>query len=260
MTDVVDVNGTPAAGTEASCPSSPYDQRLGQRQTSGPCDYGAYEHEVAAGPITPLFPFPTPTPSATPPPTPTPVVTPTPTPTPTPVPVPGQSVVVTPVKGKVLVKKPGTNTFVEVNASEGIPLGSTVDATHGTIQLTSQQTSHGKLQTAIFYAGQFKITQTKATTDLTLNQPLAACGKGAHAAAAKKKPKTRSLWGSGHGAFRTVGQYSAATVRGTKWFVQDSCAGTLTRVAQGVVSVRDDVRHKTILLKAGKHYLARPRR
>jgi hypothetical protein len=26
------------------------------------------------------------------------------------------------------------------------------------------------------------------------------------------------------------------------------------------VSVRDDVRHKTILLKAGKHYLARPRR
>ena len=66
--------------------------------------------------------------------------------------------------------------------------------------------------------------------------------------------------GDGHGAFRTKGQYSAATVRGTKWFVRDSCAGTLTKVAHGVVSVRDEVRHKTITLRAGKHYLARPRR
>jgi hypothetical protein len=49
-------------------------------------------------------------------------------------------------------------------------------------------------------------------------------------------------------------------VRGTKWFVRDSCAGTLTRVVHGVVSVRDDVRHKTITLRAGKKYLARPRR
>ena len=56
------------------------------------------------------------------------------------------------------------------------------------------------------------------------------------------------------------GQYSSATVRGTKWLVQDSCAGTLTRVANGVVSVNDQVRHKTITLRAGKKYLARPRR
>jgi hypothetical protein len=49
-------------------------------------------------------------------------------------------------------------------------------------------------------------------------------------------------------------------VRGTKWLVQDSCAGTLTRVAKGVVAVRDNVRRKTIILRAGKKYLARPRR
>ena len=76
----------------------------------------------------------------------------------------------------------------------------------------------------------------------------------------RRAKKIRHLWGSGHGSFRTKGTYSAATVRGTKWLVQDSCAGTLTRVAQGVVSVRDTVRRKTITLRAGKHYLARPRR
>ena len=42
-----------------------------------------------------------------------------------------------------------------------------------------------------------------------------------------KKPKTRKLWGDGKGNFRTTGKYSAATVRGTKWLVQDSCTGTL---------------------------------
>jgi hypothetical protein len=40
--------------------------------------------------------------------------------------------------------------------------------------------------------------------------------------------------------------------------VQDSCAGTLTKVARGVVSVRDFARHKTIRVKAGKQYLAKP--
>ena len=48
-------------------------------------------------------------------------------------------------------------------------------------------------------------------------------------------------------------------MRGTKWLVQDSCAGTLTRVAQGVVTVRDNVKHKTIVVRAPKRYTARPK-
>ena len=185
--------------------------------------------------------------------TPTPTPTPTPTATPTPTPQPGKTVVVQPVSGKVLVKKPGSNQFTEVDASQGIPFGSTVDTKNGVIELTAKAGEKAK-----FYDGIFKITQSGATTDLTLTEPLAPCGK--KAAAAKKKPKTRKLWGDGSGSFRTRGQYSAATVRGTKWLVQDSCAGTLTKVAKGVVSVRDNVKGKTILLKAGKHYLAKPRR
>ena len=113
---------------------------------------------------------------------------------------------------------------------------------------------------AKFYDGLFKVTQSGGVTILTLTEQLAPCGKSGHASAAAKKPKTRKLWGDGHGAFSTRGQYSAATVRGTVWLVQDSCAGTLTQVKTGVVAVRDNVRKKTVLLKAGKSYTAKPRR
>jgi hypothetical protein len=180
-----------------------------------------------------------------------------------PVPVFHKSVVVKRVSGTVKVKLPGTNKFVDITTLTSVPLGSTIDVRRGKIDLTSVPKAGGKPQTARFYGGEFKITQPGGITQLQLNEPLARCPR-AHAATAaaakKKKPKTRSLWGDGHGSFRTKGQYSAATVRGTKWFVQDSCAGTLTRVAHGVVSVRDEVRHKTITLRAGKKYLARPRR
>ena len=54
----------------------------------------------------------------------------------------------------------------------------------------------------------------------------------ARRASAATKPKSRKLWGDGKGKFRTRGQYAAATVRGTKWLVQDSCSGTLTRVTR----------------------------
>jgi hypothetical protein len=168
------------------------------------------------------------------------------------------------VKGKVRIKIPGTNRFVDLDAATGIPPGSTVDTKHGTVQLTSLQKVGGKPQTAIFFDGVFKLTQTKQTTDLTLNEALAACRKkkagAAAAAAAKTKPKTRKLWGSGHGAFRTKGQYSSATVRGTTWLTQDSCAGTLTRVTHGVVQVRDFRRHKNVLVRARHRYLARAKR
>jgi hypothetical protein len=70
----------------------------------------------------------------------------------------------------------------------------------------------------------------------------------------------RRLWGSGTGAFRTRGRYAAAVVRGTVWLVQDFCDGTLTRVAQGSVSVRDFVRHRTVTVVAGRRYFARARR
>jgi hypothetical protein len=183
--------------------------------------------------------------------------TPTPTPAPTATPVPQQDATGKVVSGKVLVKTPGGK-FVPLDPSKAIPSGSEIDVTKGRIELTAILKPGGKPEKAIFYDGIFKLTLGKKTTDLTLSQPLARCKRGA--AASAKKPKTRKLWGSGSGSFRTRGQYSAATVRGTTWLVQDSCAGTLTKVTKGVVSVFDQVKKRTIVLRAGKQYLAKPRR
>jgi hypothetical protein len=241
QTDVLTIPATsPAIGIVQPC-VFPVDQRGGQRvlDPNDACDAGAYEQAVAVAP--PLPPPPEPTPTATP----------------TPTPVPQQDATGKVVSGKVLIKKGGK--FVPFDPSQPIPTGSEVDVTKGKIELTAIVKKGGKPEKATFYDGIFKLTLGKKTTDLTLSQTLAKCPKkGAHAAA--KKPKTRKLWGNGSGSFRTRGQYSAATVRGTQWLVQDSCAGTLTRVVKGVVSVRDNVKHKTIVLRAGKKYLAKPRR
>ena len=46
-----------------------------------------------------------------------------------------------------------------------------IDTRDGTVQLTSLQKKGAKPQTAKFFDGLFKLTQTKTTTDLTLNEP-----------------------------------------------------------------------------------------
>jgi hypothetical protein len=170
-----------------------------------------------------------------------------------------KTVVVRAVSGKVRVRRPGSNDFVELSGSEGIPLGSTVDTLAGVVELTSVPKAGGTPQSARFYDGVFKVTQTGSITNLALTEALASCRGGGRSAATTKKRK-RQLWGDGKGSFRTNGKYSSATVRGTKWLVQDSCAGTLTRVVRGSVTVRDRVKRKTVVVRAGKSYLAKARR
>ncbi len=184
----------------------------------------------------------------------------TPTPTPTPTPEPGKSVVIQPVSGKTLVKLPGTRKFVPVDVTRGIPNGSIVDTRAGKIRLFAIPKAGKPVESALFYDGLFQLRLAGGITELRLVEKLAKCPSGKAAAAAKKKPKTRKLWGDGSGSFRTRGQYSAATVRGTKWLVQDFCGKTLTRVAKGVVSVKDFVKHKTVLVRAPKRYTARKKR
>ena len=59
-------------------------------------------------------------------------------------------------------------------------------------------------------------------------------------------------------SFRTRASNSVITVRGTTWYVADRCDGTLTRVTSGSVSVRDLRRQRTVVVRAGHSYLARP--
>jgi hypothetical protein len=75
---------------------------------------------------------------------------------------------------------------------------------------------------------------------------------------AKKPRPKRTLWARGKGNYRTVGNVSSATVSGTSWVTTDTCAGTLTKVLVGVVAVKDFTTGKTVILKAGQSYLAKP--
>jgi hypothetical protein len=171
-----------------------------------------------------------------------------------------KTVVIQPVSGKTLVKLPGSKKFEPVDVTRGIPVGSTVDTRKSKIRLFAIPKAGKPVESALFYDGMFKVTQSGGITELRLVEQLAACPKGKAASAAAKKPKTRKLWGDGSGSFRTRGQYSAATVRGTRWLVQDSCGKTLTRVAKGVVQVQDLVKKTKLLLRAPKAYTARKKR
>jgi hypothetical protein len=174
----------------------------------------------------------------------------------TPQPKAGRTVVVNRVRGKVLVKIPGGR-FVDLSRITEIPDGSIIDTRKGVVVLVFRPRPGAKTQRAKFYDGLFKADQRGRIMELVLVEKLAKCQQQGDASAAARRKKRR-LWGDGRGRFRTRGQYSSATVRGTKWLTQDSCAGTRTSVRRGKVDVRDFVRKKTIRLKKGQAYLARP--
>jgi hypothetical protein len=170
-----------------------------------------------------------------------------------------KTVVVRPISGKVRVRLKGSKTFTDLAAIDDIPLDATIDVKKGRIELASVPSRTAAAEKVQLYGGWFQVRQPQAITEFKLNESLASCKKKS-ARTAAAKPKTRKLWGDGKGKFRTRGQYGAATIRGTKWLVQDSCAGTQVRVTQGSVLVRDDVRKKNVVVRKGKRYTARPRR
>jgi hypothetical protein len=177
-----------------------------------------------------------------------------------PPPVAGKSVNVKVRDGRVFYKAPKAKKYVELKEPVQVPLGTLFDTLKGNVSLTSAADGKGAIQNAWFYSGIFKVTQTKGSapvTELALAGPKLSCPKAKTASTSAKKPKTRKLWGDGKGKFRTSGQFSSATVRGTKWVVIDRCDGTLTRVVRGTVLVRDLKKRKNVIVKAGKQYLAR---
>ena len=166
---------------------------------------------------------------------------------------------VRPVRGVVRVRLRGSNRFANITTIDDIPFGATIDTKRGEIELRSVATRTGAVQSVRLFDGWFRVSFAGGITNFTLNEPLARCPR--RGSAAQRKPKSRKLWGNGTGRFRTTGNYSAATVRGTRWLVQDTCAGTRTRVRQGSVSVRDRIRKRTVVIRGPRGtYLARPRR
>ena len=170
------------------------------------------------------------------------------------------------VSGTVRVRRKGSKRFVPLTGDAQIPVGSTVDARTGRVRVTVG-IEGGKTNTAEFFDGIFKLLQKKAkrpVAEMRLAGKLENCktAKGsAEARQAARKRRGRRLWGKGKGRFRTRGKRSSALVRGTTWLVEDRCDGsTLTRVAAGLVEVRDFAARKTVDLKQGRRYVARAKK
>lgn len=170
----------------------------------------------------------------------------------------GQSVGVGVVSGTVRVRDKGTNQFRVLEGSETIPIGSSIDTTDGRAALVSE-TKTGELQTTDFYDGTFRVDQGRSgVTDLKLEgAKFGSCPRSSRQA--KSSKKLARLWGSGGGRHRTKGRGGAGTVRGTIWLTEERCDGTLFKVKEGVLAVRDYGRKETVVLRAGEQYLARVR-
>ena len=176
----------------------------------------------------------------------------------------GKTARVKPLKGRLGFSPRRIRRTVPLKDVLNLPLGSAVDARGGSVNLTSARGRKSQ-QTAVLAAGLFQVLQgrsTRAVTELRLKGgDFRACAAGMKAgpvvAAATRKRVVRRLRTRARGRFRTRGRYSAATVRGTVYTVEDRCDGTLTRVRRGKVLVRDFKRRKTILVRAGKRYLAK---
>ena len=137
---------------------------------------------------------------------------------------------------------------------------------------SAADTKAKKLQSGQFFRGRFTIRQSrikkrskKLITELRADRLLVQEGLQAEAKASisakkkKSKKRVRRLFGNAKGSFRTSGRNAAATVRGTRWSVQDRCDGTLVTVQRGRVEVRDKVKRKTVIVRTGHTYLARSR-
>lgn len=160
----------------------------------------------------------------------------------------GKSVLVKRTKGTVFVTKRGSSKRSRLaGRARLIPTGSTIDASKGTVRLTSTKNRRGsRLQTASFYDGAFRVTQNRAARPLTDLRLVGGDFSSCNGAAAKPgvfgvraaRRARRRLWGRGKGRFRTRGRRASATVRGTTWRTEDSCAGTETFNREGKVETK----------------------
>jgi sugar lactone lactonase YvrE len=172
----------------------------------------------------------------------------------------GKTVNVRVVKGTVRIKRRGSRKFVRLTAARQIPVGSTIDARRGTVEITSAADLNGTTQTGQFYKGVFVVAQKRSANPITdLKLTGTSFKRCSRAARASKGGPVRRLWGTASGKFRTKGKYASAAVRGTTWLTEDRCTGTLVRVTVGSVTVRDQVKRRSIVVTAPGKYFARPR-
>jgi len=178
---------------------------------------------------------------------------------------------VAPVAGTVLVQLPGASRSVPLSTLQQVPFGSVIEATHGTVSVTTAETG-GKTQTGEFFEGEFILRQgpnglviaeltggdfSVCPTKRERSHIARAGSVQARAAAASASHVVRKLWANAHGKFSTKGNYAAGAVQGTEWLTEDLCDGTLIKVTRDKVAVTNLVNHHRVEVTTGHHYLAK---
>lgn len=151
------------------------------------------------------------------------------------------------LRGIVRVRPAGHTRFTRVRGRVLLAVGSEVDARRGQVVISTATNAEGVVQRGRFSGAYFRVTQDEddGLTDLVLTRgEFGACRAGAARAAKTRFSSVRRLFGSAKGRFRVRGRYSAATVRGTVWAVEDTCSTTLTQVMSGEVQVEEVVRSR----------------
>ena len=176
-------------------------------------------------------------------------------------------------EGKVKIKLPGSDEWTELTEGETVPMGSTVDATDGIVEVVAEADPvTGERQNALVYGSEFKVAQFTPegaplpVVDLVMKggdfsdcKKVATTARAAGNGRGGKAGIVRGLWASGKGRFRTRGKHSAATVRGTRWATVDRCNSTTIKVLEGVVDVTDFELGKVFTVRAGERHIARNR-
>jgi CSLREA domain-containing protein len=188
-----------------------------------------------------------------------------------PAPLQGRTMNLEPVSGVVRIRLPATAGRKGVGAAgvsrtavltEGrqVPIGTVVDVRSGRVQMSTLAGRRGSIQKGEFYGGVYQTTQSRSAarpyTEIRLTESLV-CQSSRRGRLAPARARSRRLWGSAKGRYRTRGRHSTATVRGTVWLQKDTCATTTTVVREGTVIVTDFAKHRHVRVRAGRRYVAR---
>lgn len=153
------------------------------------------------------------------------------------------------VAGKVRLRH-GTR-YTALAGTRSIKVGSTLDARHGTVELTARIGSHE--QTARFGAGIFRVRQDSSSAPVAIalaGAPFGSCKPGSHKVVRRLRATTE------RGRWQIVARQSVAGVaKAAGWVTQDRCDGTLTVVRAGTVTVRG-AHGRTFTVRAGHRRLA----
>jgi Ca2+-binding RTX toxin-like protein len=177
----------------------------------------------------------------------------------------GRSALVNPTQPQFGLRLPDARRFFSLTEAVKIPIGSTIDPQAGEVQVATARNRAGARQIASVSAGRFTVRQggdQRPVTELRLAGGSPRCRGSSGGRGMAKRPPPPKLAVDLLKNKRTVryavrGDYSLAAATGTAWVTEDRCDGTLTRVANGTVQVRDFGRNRTVTVPAGRSYLAR---